>query len=48
MERLLADAAPLGLSRVELKATATGLPLYRALGFTPPCGDYLALEKYLK
>lgn len=48
MQHLLLDVAARGICRVDLKATPMGLPLYRALGFTPPGGDYLALEKYLK
>ena len=44
MEALLADASEMRLSRVELKATAAGAPLYAALGFRDSAGDYRLMQ----
>lgn len=40
MEKLLAEAAEMGLCTVELKATDEGVPLYRAVGFTDSTSEY--------
>ena len=44
MALLMADATAMGLSVVELKATACGHPLYRSLGFQDSGSEYRAMR----
>ena len=45
MEALLEDAEKMGLSRVDLKATEAGYPLYRSVGFTDGSPKYRSMTR---